>query len=52
MLEAIVKNGILSHVTTISLEEGEDVPRRAAARYYMGRLKWNKAAARSSRVQH
>lgn len=38
MLKDVVENGILSHLTILSLEEGEDIPERAAAHSYEGRL--------------
>ncbi|ETS73440.1 hypothetical protein PFICI_15045 [Pestalotiopsis fici W106-1] len=38
MLEAVAQYRILSHLTLLSLEEGEDIPQRAAAHAYEGRL--------------
>lgn len=38
MIEAVVENGITSHLTVLPLEEGEDIPERAAAHSFTGRL--------------
>jgi Zn-dependent alcohol dehydrogenases len=38
MVEAVVENGVVSHLTLLPLEEGENIPERAAAHSFTGRL--------------
>lgn len=38
MIKAVVDNGVVSHLTILTLEEGEDIPERAATYSFTGRL--------------
>ncbi|KAH6672792.1 chaperonin 10-like protein [Plectosphaerella plurivora] len=38
MVDLVAEYGVTSHLTTISLDEGEDIPERAAAHSFSGRL--------------
>lgn len=38
MVDAVAEHGIVSHLTILPLEEGEDIPERVAARAFTGRL--------------
>lgn len=38
MVDLVAECGVTSHLTTISLDEGEDIPERAAAHSFSGRL--------------
>ncbi|KAL5589282.1 hypothetical protein FOVSG1_011149 [Fusarium oxysporum f. sp. vasinfectum] len=38
MVDAVAHHGIISHVTIIQMEEGEDIPQRAHNRSFTGRL--------------
>jgi propanol-preferring alcohol dehydrogenase len=38
MIDAVSEHGIVSHLTILPLEEGEDIPQRVAAHEFSGRL--------------
>jgi len=38
MIKAVSENGIVSHLTILPLDKGEDIPERAAAHSFTGRL--------------
>lgn len=38
MISAVVEHGVVSHLTILPLENGEDIPERVAAHSFTGRL--------------